>query len=82
MSIKNRLTKAERAAGVDGDDLIIILRWGDDETPIEELPCTVTTNGQTTTYVYGLNTIPEHLRDGPVKDIQLTWGDGDDQRQT
>jgi len=77
MSIKNRLTKAERAAGVDGDDLIIIVRWGDDETPIEQLPCTVTTNGKTTTYVYG---VPEHLRGGPVKNIALSWGD--DQRQT
>ena len=77
MSIHKRLDRAERESGSGDEPLIIIVRWGDDETPIEQLPCTVTTNGKTTTYVYG---VPEHLRGGPVKNIALSWGD--DQRQT
>ena len=83
MSVKSRLQIAEQAAGAEGDPIIFIVRWGDDDTPIEDMPETISQGGKV--HRYGINTIPEHLRGKPgqirrivenrqpAQDIQLAW---------
>ena len=72
MSIKTRLSKAENAAGTDSDPVIFIVRWADDETPIEDMPVTISQGGKVIRR--GINTIPAHLRD---RHIQLAWPEDD-----
>jgi hypothetical protein len=72
-NLKQRLARAELRSGAGHDATIVIVRWGDEDTPLEGMPCTVYQNGKIK--VYGLSTLPEHLQDGPVHNIKLTWPD-------
>ena len=72
MSLKQRLTKAEQAASVDSEPVIIfIVRHAHDyDGAIEDLPVTISKDGKV--HRFGINTVPEHLRQ-PVRHIQLAW---------
>jgi len=74
MSIQSRLDRLERATGADDKPTIIVVRWSDDSTPLEDLPCTTHQHGTTTVYRYGVSTIPEHLRGGPQHTINVVYG--------